>query len=200
MSAMLLSSLERTDGFVGRPQPRLVCLDLQREYVVPGRPLYADGADRVADACATVLQHARAHRWRIIHARRRQAEGLFDRADYFSAPIEGLRPLISEPVFARSGLSAFCNPDFAAEMCEAQGEEVFIMGFSLNKTCLATVFAAADMGLNVTILTDATGTAGACAAEARQLREAAERMLSPLARLATSDEVMEGHRALGAWS
>ncbi|HEX7761299.1 MAG TPA: isochorismatase family protein [Caulobacteraceae bacterium] len=197
---MLLSSLERTDGFAGRPQPRLVCLDLQREYVVPGRPLYADGAGRVADICAAVLQHARTHHWRIIHARRQKTEGPVDRADYFSAPIEGLRPLISEPVFARSGLSAFCNPDFAAEMRDAQGEEVFIMGFSLNETCLATVFAAADMGLNVTILTDATGAAGAGAAEARQLREAAERMLSPLARLATSHEVMEGDPALGAWS
>ena len=197
---MLQSSLERTDGFAGRPQPRLVCLDLQREYVVPGRPLYAEGAGRVAETCAAVLRHARAHHWRIVHARRRQAEGLFDRAGYFGAPIEGLRPLISEPVFARSGLSAFCNADFAAEMCDARGEEVFLIGFSLNKTCLATVFAAADMGLNVTILTDATGAAGAGEPEARQLREAAERMLSPLARLATSDEVMEGDRAMGAWS
>ncbi len=192
---MLLSSLERTEGFIGRPQPRLVCLDLQREYVVPGRPLYADGAAGVVDTCAIVLRHARIQQWRIIHACRRQAGGLFDRASYFAAPIEGLRPLISEPVFARSGLSAFCNPDFAAEMDDARGEEVFIMGFSLNKTCLATVFAAADMGLEITILTDATGAAGACDTEGRQLREAAERMLSPMARLATSDEVLQDQRA-----
>ena len=195
---MLLPSPERTFGFAARPQPRLVCLDLQREYVVPGRPLYAVGAGRVVETCVAVLDHARAHRWRIIHVQRRQADGLFERSGYFGAPIEGLRPLISEPVFARSGLSAFCNADFGAEMRDAQGADVFVMGFSLNKACLATVFAAADMGLSVTVLTDATGAGGASELEARQLRDAAERVLSPLARLATSGEVMDEGQALGA--
>ncbi len=195
---MLLPSPERTFGFAARPQPRLVCLDLQREYVVPGRPLYSDGAGRVAETCAAVLEHARAHRWRVIHVQRRQSDGLFERAGYFSAPIEGLRPLISEPVFARSGLSAFCNADFAAEMRDALVEDVFVMGFSLNKAGLATVFAAADMGLSITVLTDATSAGGANELEARQLRDAAERVLSPVARLATSGEVMDGGQALGA--
>ncbi len=36
--------------------------------------------------------------------------------DLFRAPIEGLRPLVSEPVFFRQGLSAFGNPGFAAEL------------------------------------------------------------------------------------
>jgi nicotinamidase-related amidase len=188
---MLLPSLERTRGLAGRAQPRLVCLDLQREYVVPGRPLYADGAAGVAETCASVLRHARARRWRVLHVQRRQADGLFERTGYFGAPIEGLRPLISEPVFARSGFSAFCNPDFAAEMRDALGEEVFMIGFSLDCTCLATVFAAADAGLSVTVLTDATGPVGANDGEAMARREAAERLLAPVARLATSQEVLD---------
>lgn len=175
-------------------------MDLQREYVVPGRPLYADGAERVAETCAAVLKHARGQGWRVLHVQRRQADGLFERRGYFSAPIEGLRPLISEPVFARGGLSAFCNPDFAAEMRDAESEDVFLMGFSLNKTCLATLFAAADLGLSVTVLADATGVAGSSGSEARLIRDAAERLLMPVTRFAASDEVVEGRRALEAWS
>jgi len=188
---MLLSSIERTRGSVGRAQPRLICLDLQREYVVPGRPLYADGAGRVAETCASVLRHARAAGWRVIHVQRRHADGLFERSGFFGAPIEGLRPLISEPVFARSGLSAFCNPDFAAEMRDAAGEDVFLIGFSLDRTCIATAFAAADAGLAVTILSDATGVAGDGEGDARLSRAAAERVLSNVARLASSDDVLD---------
>ena len=165
---------------------------------MPGRPLYADGAGRVADTCVAVLRHARAAGWRVIHVQRRHAEGLFERSSYFGAPIEGLRPLISEPVFARSGLSAFCNPDFAAEMIEARGEDVFLMGFSLDRTGIATVFAAADAGLEVTVLRDAMGVGGAAATEGCPSRDAAERVLSSVARLANSEDVLESHGAAEA--
>ncbi|WP_423304743.1 isochorismatase family protein [Caulobacter sp. KR2-114] len=181
---------------MGRAQPRLVCLDLQREYVVPGRPLYSEGAGNAAETCAAVLRHARAHGWRVVHVQRRQADGLFERKGYFGAPIEGLRPLISEPVFARSGYSAFCNPDFAAEMRDAFGEDVFLIGFSLDQTCLATAFAAADAGLSITVITDATGPAG-CADTWAQ-RQAAERLLAPVARLAASQDVLAETQEIGA--
>ncbi|MBS0410675.1 MAG: isochorismatase family protein [Proteobacteria bacterium] len=197
---MLLSSTERAHGAVARAQPRLVCLDLQREYVVPGRPLYADGAGRVAETCATVLQHARLAGWRVVHVQRRHADGLFERSGYFGAPIEGLRPLITEPVFARSGLSAFCNPDFAVEMREAWGEDVYLMGFSLDRTCIATVFAAADAGLSVSVLCDATGVAGDLDADTAQSRRAAELLLAPVARLTSSEEVLESLAAAEACS
>jgi len=195
---MLLSPFERTHGFVGRAQPRLVCLDLQREYVVPGRPLYAEGAAAAAEACATLLRHARTNGWRVVHVQRRDADGLFERSGYFGAPIEGLRPLISEPVFMRSGYSAFCNPDFAAEMRDALGEDVFLIGFSLDRTCLATAFAAADAGLSVTVVTDASGPAGSASGEARAQRLAAERLLAPVARLAVTREVLAEAQEVGA--
>ena len=91
----------------------LVCLDLQREYVVPGRPRYADAHAGVAGACQRVLEIARRNRWRVVHSQHRWEIG--SARDMFGAPIEGLRPLISEPVFARAGLSAFANPDRSEE-------------------------------------------------------------------------------------
>src|SRR5258706_16008134 len=97
--SMFVSSLARLPTLVGRARPWLVCVDLQREYVVPGRPLYEVSAPPVADVCRRMLHFARSRKWRVVHTQLRQADGLFARSGYFGAPIEGLRPVISPPVF-----------------------------------------------------------------------------------------------------
>jgi hypothetical protein len=91
----------------------------------------------------------------------------------FAAPIEELRPLISEPVYFRRGLSAFANPGFADELSAAEGEEVFLVGFSLPDSCLATALAGHDHGVAFTLIEDAVGTGDAPADAATALRESA---------------------------
>lgn len=149
-------------------------MDLQREHVVPGCPRYSAANHEVAATCGRVLAAARADGWRIVHSqispRLRQGEP----RTMFDAPIEGLRPLISEPVFFRRGLSAFANPAFAAELRAARGDEVFLIGFSLTDTCLATALAAVDEGLSLTLLDDAVGAGGAT-----ESAEAARKILEP---------------------
>ena len=139
----------------------------------------------MATACMRVLGHARDEGWRIVHSQSRQDDAGHWPRKLFSAPIEGLRPLISEPVFFRRGcLSAFSDPGFAAELREARGDEVFLIGFSLADTCLATALGAVDEGLSLTLLDDAVG-AGASAAAAA----AARLLLEPFVRLASSRRV-----------
>ena len=184
---MLSTSLFTPSRRSRRPDPWLVCMDLQREYVVPGRPLYAAASGTVADACVRVLAQARQEGWRVVHTQLRRREGLFASESLFGAPIEGLRPLISEPVFLRGGLSAFSNADFAAEMREARGEEVFLIGFSLTDTCLATVFAAVDQGVSLTLVEDAVGAAPTSAA--RTAPEIARAILSPYVRFVASHDL-----------
>jgi nicotinamidase-related amidase len=187
---MLASSLSHRSARYGWRRPWLVCIDLQREYVVPGRPLYAAESAPVTEVCRRVLEHARADGWRVVHTQQRKPGDLFARTGNFGAPIEGLRPLISEPVFLRTGLSAFSNPDFAAEMRDAMGEDVYLIGFSLNHTCLATALAAVDLGLSVTIVEDAMGVAPCQGLGPRRASDIAGAILAPFARLAASDEVM----------
>jgi nicotinamidase-related amidase len=187
---MSLTSLSSPSPRRTRARPRLVCLDLQREYVVPGRPLYADGAGRVAEACVRLLGHARRRGWRVVHVQRRLADGLFDRSGYFAAPIEGLQPLISEPVFAREQLSAFGSAEFCAEMRDARGQDVYLAGFALAGSCLATAYGAVDAGLHLTVVSDAAGAAPARGLDHRLAREASLLVLGSLARIATSGELM----------
>jgi nicotinamidase-related amidase len=162
----------------------LICMDLQREYVVPGRPRYAAENEKVVAACARVLTMAREDGWRIVHSQLHPAE-----RGMFGAPIEGLRPLISEPVFFRRGLSAFANPAFASELRGALGEEVYLIGFSLADTCIATALAGIDEGLALTLIEDAVGAGAAPAAAS-----AARTILQPLVQQVSSRQLE--HRRL----
>src|SRR5215469_1061094 len=159
MSASTLTFRPRRLPYASR---WLVCMDLQREYVVAGRPRYAAPNEQVAAACAQVLTMAREDGWRVVHSQQQPPAG--EPASMFDAPIEGLRPLISEPVFFRRGLSAFANPAFASELRGARGEEVYLIGFSLADTCIATALGAIDEGLDVALIEDAVGAGPAIAA------------------------------------
>jgi nicotinamidase-related amidase len=181
---MQTSTFTHSPAWRRSPGCWLICLDLQRDYVVPGRPRYAAENAEVAAACVRVLGHARDAGWRIVHSQLRQDDGARWPRELFSAPIEGLRPLISEPVFFRRGLSAFADPGFSSEMRTARGHEVFLVGFSLADTCLATVMAGLDEGLSFTLLEDAVG-AGATPALASATRMVLERFV----RLASSQRI-----------
>jgi nicotinamidase-related amidase len=160
-------------------------MDLQREYVVPGRPRYAAENAEVAATCGRVLAMAREDGWRIVHSQTHPEAHAAEPLSMFGAPIEGLRPLISEPVFFRRGLSAFANPAFASELRGARGEEVFVVGFSLADTCIATALAGIDEGLSLTLIEDAVG-AGPAPATA----DAARTILAPLVRLVSSRQLV----------
>jgi nicotinamidase-related amidase len=149
--------------------------------VVPGRPSYVARNATTAAACARVLGLARSERWKVVHSQlfRRDGEAWPPR-DLFSAPIEGLRPRVTEPVFLRRGLSAFADPEFAAELRGARGAQVFLIGFSLADTCLATALAAHDAGLSLTLLEDAVGVGTPATAAA------ARTVLTRFVRLASS--------------
>jgi nicotinamidase-related amidase len=163
----------------------LICLDLQRDYVVPGRPRYAAANTEVAATCAQVLSLAREEGWRIVHSQVRAHAPTPWPRELFGAPIEGLRPLISEPVYFRRGLSAFTDPGFAAELRAARGAEVYLMGFSLADTCLATVLAGVDEGLSLTLVEDAVG-----ASEELAAADVARAVLKPFVRFASSRQLM----------
>jgi len=190
---MLTSTLTAAPRAAG-VQRWLICLDLQRQYVVPGHPHYRAEADEVVRRCAQVLEIARAGRWRIVHSQlRHEANGAWRRRDRFGAPIEGLRPLISEPVYLRDGLSAFCDRDFAAKLREATGDEVYLMGFSLADTCLATVLSAVDHGHRLTLIEDAVGAGASQGATPSQI---ARCLMTPFVRLSSSLEIERCEGAL----
>jgi nicotinamidase-related amidase len=173
--------LARSHVWPAPQRPWLVCLDLQRDHVVAGRPHYVAANAGVAAICGEVLGFARDEGWRIVHSQLREDDAAAWPRDLFHAPIEGLRPLISESVFFRQGLSAFANPAFAAELALARGREVYLIGFSLADTCLATALAGVDAGVSLILVEDAIGAGGVPEAAA-----AARTVLRPFVQMTPS--------------
>lgn len=124
----------------------LICLDLQRARLAD--PALADDAERTAAACRSVLEQARARRWPVLHAHRRESSPDAGR------PIPGLEPLPTEPVFFHPGPSAFSHRAFR-HAAHALGGPLALIGFSFADTALATAFAAVDRGLAVEVVRDA---------------------------------------------
>jgi nicotinamidase-related amidase len=89
----------------------------------------------------------------------------------------------------RTGLSAFSNPDFAATLRDAMGEDVYLIGFSLNHTCMATALAGVDLGISLTLVEDAIGAAPCAGVGPRQAGDIAEAILAPFVAFTTSAEL-----------
>lgn len=159
------------------PPAALICLDLQR-----GSLADASGGGAVA-ACQFVLAQARHRRWPVLHVRRREV------SPDAARPIPGLEPLASEPVYLRSGPSAFSNQAFS-QAAQALGGPLALIGFSLRDTVLATAIAAADRNLPVEILVDAV------AADAGDRLARTYASLTPHCRLIESDDLLQEEAAL----
>lgn len=128
-------------GRAGRER-LLVCLDLQRGSIRPGR-----GPDGCLVNCRRMLAHARHEGWRVAHVHTRKP----DLGD--ARPIHGLEPSLSEAVFYRSGLSAFSNRGFR-EMA-AGSDELVMVGYSMTSALVGTALIAYDEQICATLVEDA---------------------------------------------
>jgi nicotinamidase-related amidase len=152
-------------------RPWLLCVDLQREFVAPNRPLFDPDGDAVIVACKSVLAAARRARWPVAHIHTRRPGALFGKSSPFTRPIVGLEPWISEPLYFRAGLSIFSSPEVLALAHGDVGVEFHLIGYSGEGSCLATVFAGHDLGIQLTLVTDAVGYAGERAARRQGLAD-----------------------------
>jgi len=156
MSAILTTAQNRS----AIARPWLLCIDLQREFITPNRPLCAANADGVAETCRAVLAGARRANWPVAHIHTHRPGALFGRASAFTRPIHGLEPWTSEPLFFRSGLSIFSSAEVQALARNEPEAEFFVIGFSASGSCLASLFAGFDMGIHLALVEDAIGAAG----------------------------------------
>lgn len=173
--------------------PWLVCLDLQREFTVSGRPLYSPEATPQIDRCRQALSVARGNGWTVTHCHTRRPGALFRRGSQFVRPIVGLEPLPSEQLFYREALSAFLPSSMRAFALVHRGCDLAVAGFSLNESLLASVVHAADLGLNVTVLEDAVALPGATERRLDHMITAARQLLEPMVTFLSADEWTASH-------
>lgn len=168
--------------------PWLICLNLQREYVTPGRPLHAPHGEAVAAVAQSCIRAARARGWRVSHIQTRRPPLANEK--FFARPIEGLEPIPSEAVFSTAQRSALSHADLCARLREARPDQVYLIGFSLAHDGLATMFHALDIGLPLRVVEGAMGSPALGDRSAADIDRAALAIAASMSALATPEEVM----------
>ncbi len=147
------------DRFRRRTQ-LLLLLDLQYEHLAGHLRHRVIDAERVLRACTRLLEAARHNGIRVAHARHVAAMGGRDRSPGL-AWIEGCRPLANEMVCDHVAPSCYSNPVFAGVIEHLYQPQLFLAGFGLNETGLATAIDGFSRRHTLTLVHDASACHGA---------------------------------------
>ena len=137
-------------------RPILVVIDIQKEYVTPGRPYFIHGIAPSLDRAKAVLQAARADGWRVVHVRHLQTGDLFGRASPYAAYVPGFEPLKGEIEIVKADYSCYCSAAFARLMKANIDRPIYVVGYGSTKCCLATIVEGYHRGQKLYFVSDAS--------------------------------------------
>jgi ureidoacrylate peracid hydrolase len=141
-------------------QKILVAIDIQREYVTPGRPFHiASIAPSLANA-QVLLQYARSHAWPVVHVQHLQDGAIFNRDAEYSRFVDGFTPIEGETSVTKGNYSSFSAPaftDFVQEQVQAHTScEFVVVGYGTTMCCLSTIVEGYHRGYSFALVQDAT--------------------------------------------
>jgi nicotinamidase-related amidase len=122
-----------------RNNPVLCFVDLQREYVSPGRALAVDEVEPWTGNCARLLSFARESRLPIAHFRQLRRGAFLNPATDFSGWIDEFRPRPSEMVFERAMPSCYSAAGFTEVIDHIDNPILVVAGLTSSGACLATL-------------------------------------------------------------
>ena len=97
-----------------------------------------------------LLATARKEGWRVVHV---------FRDHHRPVPIDTMRPMPDEPVYQCPGPSALSAKGLRDMLVADPPEQLVLIGRDLMPSCLATAVAAADIGVNLVLVSDAVSHA-----------------------------------------
>ncbi len=162
----------------------LVCLDLVRF----AEPLTAEAQARI-DKCRRLLTYARNSDWVMSHVYPHTA-------GRSTRPLAGLEPLPSEPVYYRTGASAFSHRVFRRAIKEGPELELVILGLSLSSSSLGTALAAYDHDIAVTLVEDTILADAANASGLEAIETVTRALVAPFVQIRRVDELIDHRRGL----
>lgn len=138
--------------------PILLCMDMQMEFVAPGRPWADPDGDEVAASCAHIIALARRAGWSLVHAQLHHGGPMME-GEGLSKPIPGCEPRPGEVLLRRAGVSAYAHPDLDGVLEGAMGAPAYMIGFSAPMSLTATLLDAEERGHGLALIEDAVGAA-----------------------------------------
>lgn len=169
----------------------LVIVDAQREYVTPGRPFFLETIATSLNNIHTLLDHARARDWKIVHMRHVQNSECFTYGSPFAEFIDGLGPQGEETSLEKSNFSCFSSREFQALIDKYRHEDIFLAGYGASMCCLSTLIDAHHRGHEFTFVTDATCSKATHRFGEQDMTEHIVDLASAFGNTATTDEVLK---------
>lgn len=150
---------------MGYDEPLLVCMDLQQEFVTPGRPWADPDGEEITEVCAKTIQAARNANWTLIHMQLHRGSPMMDGA-CLPQSIPGCEPLRGEVVLKRAGVSAYSHPDLETILSpnldpDGPKPKCIMIGFSASTSLTKTLYDAQDRMHDLNLLEEACGSADA---------------------------------------
>ena len=134
----------------------LVVIDIQNEYF-PGGALTLPDAEGAAGRAAEAIESARAAGVPVIHVRHEEPS-----SDQFFVPgsrgaetNEAVAPAEGEPVIVKHYPNSFLDTDLSERLQHSGARRVAFCGMMTSMCVDATVWAAADLGLEAVLIDDA---------------------------------------------
>jgi hypothetical protein len=162
----------------------LVCLDL----IQCPEPPTVEAQTRI-DKCRRLLTFARSSEWTMSHV-------YPHRSGRSTKPLAGLEPLPSEPVYYRTGASAFSNRVFRRTIHEGPDQELVILCLSLSSASLGTAFSAYDHDIAVTLIGDTLRPDAANASGLEAIETVTRALVAPFVQIRRVDDLIDQRRGL----
>ena len=134
----------------------LLIIDAQREYVDGRLPLV--GIDAALAAGGALLRRARAAGTPIVHVLHRGGGPLFNPREPGYQPAAPLIPQAGEAVVEKTLANAFAGTDLHAILERSGRKKLIAIGFMTHNCVSSTVRAARELGMQSTVVVEATAT------------------------------------------
>ena len=145
------------------PKNILVLIDIQKEYVTPGRPYYLSGIEPSLENSRQLLEFARKNDWERIHIQHSNgnaAERFNPQTEHFDF-VDGFSPINSEKHFLKRDFSCYSSPEFSAYVSalftsEEPEPNIYLIGYNTVMCCLSTLEEARRKKHKMHLVKDAT--------------------------------------------
>lgn len=138
----------------------LVVIDIQREYIAPGRAFQIKGIGPSLKNAYAMLRFARTQDWPIVHVQHQQDGDIFNRDADTTDFIDGFVPEANEALAVKGNYSAFSSPAFVKFAADHPDHELIVIGYGTTMCCLSTIVDGYHRGHRFALVEDA------CAARA----------------------------------
>lgn len=136
----------------------LIVIDVQNEYVTPGRPFNIEGIAPSLEQLKSVLGTAREKNWPVVHVRHLQAGSIFNPESNLSDFVEGVSPNLGEYSVQKSNFSCFSSPEFVNFVEKYSDHELVVVGYGSTMCCLSTIVDGYHKGFKFSFVQDASAS------------------------------------------